>query len=125
MDTKMILKCTLLISAITIFMTACATKRYPICTPMSSAEASLMTCRDLEIELVKLEEMENKIKETGEFDGKTVLGFLGDFGIGNAMAKSEAKTALEERRKSICEAQKTKGCIKTDRTEKGDLPQDE
>jgi len=35
--------------------------------------------------------VQNEINATGQFDGRTVLGFLGDFGIGNGMAKSEAQ----------------------------------
>ncbi|MDT8420115.1 MAG: hypothetical protein RQ754_06755 [Desulfuromonadales bacterium] len=54
--------------------------------------------------------MERKIIETGEFDGKSVLGCLGDFGIGNAMAKDEAQAAIFARRISIRDAQTKKGC---------------
>ena len=96
--------------AIPLLFSACATKRYPIATPMSAREASLMTCKDLSLELVRAEEIENKINDTGEFDGKTVLGFLGDFGVGNAMAKSEAREALNKRKKAIQDEQIRKGC---------------
>lgn len=71
----------------------------------------MMTCDDLELELIRTEQVEHKINETGEFDSKTVLGFFGDLGIGNAMAKSEARTALSERRMTIRDAQVRKGCI--------------
>jgi hypothetical protein len=43
------IKLTLLIAIAAIAITACATKRYPIATPMSSAEVSLMTCENLEL----------------------------------------------------------------------------
>ena len=46
-------------AATAIAITACATKRYPIATPMSLPEASLMTCRDIEIELVRAEQVEH------------------------------------------------------------------
>ena len=99
-----------LVAIVALLFTACATKRYPIATPMSSSEASLMTCESLEIELIRTEQVEQQINQTGEFDSRTVLGFLGDFGIGNAMAKDEARTALSNRKVTIRDAQNNKGC---------------
>jgi len=112
------IKLTLLIAIVAIAFTACATKRYPIATPMSSAEISLMTCENLELELLRADQVEKQINETGEFDAKTAIGFLGDFGIGNGMAKSEARSALAERRRTIHEAQVSKGCLKAAPIEK-------
>lgn len=102
----------LLIIAIGMITSACATKRYPIATPMSSGEATVLNCENLNLELIRADQVEKQINETGEFDGKTVIGFLGDFGIGNGMAKEEARTALAERRRTIRDAQISKGCIK-------------
>ena len=42
-------------------------------------------------EIAKTRSVQQEIEATGEFDGRTVLGFLGDFGIGNGMAKGEAR----------------------------------
>ncbi len=106
------IKVILLIAATTIAVSACATKRYPIATPMSPGEASLLSCENLALELVRTDQVEKQINETGQFDGKTILGVLGDFGIGNGMAKEEARSALAERRRTIREAQLSKGCIK-------------
>ena len=104
----------LMIFLVTMSITACATKRYPIATPLSPTEAKLMTCHDLELELLRADQVELKINETGEFDGKTVLGFFGDLGIGNGMAKEEARTAVSERKITIHEAQVEKGCLRSD-----------
>jgi hypothetical protein len=93
-----------------ITVTACATKRYPIATSISPAETELMTCADFELEILRADQIEQKINQTGDFDGKTILGFLGDFGIGNAMAKDEARVAISERRITINEARVKKGC---------------
>lgn len=100
----------LVIVLVSIALIACATKRYPIATPLSTAEAKLMTCDSLALELLKADQVERQINETGEFDGRTVLGFLGDLGIGNAMAKDEARTAISQRRITVREAQQSKGC---------------
>ena len=94
-------------------VTGCATKRYPIATPMSNSEASLLNCDNLNLELIRADQIDQQIEETGNFDGKTVIGFLGDFGIGNGMAKDEARAALAERRRTIRDAQTAKGCNKT------------
>jgi len=93
-----------------IVTTACATKRYPIATELSSVEQKALTCRELAIELAKTDEMQAKITDTATTDWRSVAGFLGDYGIGNAMAKSEAEKALSERRMSIKGAQVEKGC---------------
>jgi hypothetical protein len=89
----------------------CATKRYPMATPLSGAEISLMNCRELMLEGVKTDEMQKQIAETSQVDWRSVAGFLGDYGIGNAMAKSEADAALSARRASINTAQAQKGCM--------------
>lgn len=91
-------------------LTACATKRYPIAVPLSASEAEVMTCKDLQIEMARLDEVEHQINETSEFDTRTVLGGLGDLGIGNRMAQNEARAALTERRSNVRDAQVRKGC---------------
>jgi hypothetical protein len=93
-----------------LLLTACATKRYPIATELSAVEQEALTCRELSIELAKTDEVEAKIIDTAETDWRSVAGFLGDYGIGNAMAKSEASKALSERRMSIKAAQVRRGC---------------
>lgn len=89
----------------------CATKRYPIATELSSTEIELMNCRELTIELARTDEVQKTIVETAELDWRSAAGFLGDWGIGNAMAKSEAESALVKRRSSITTAQARKGCL--------------
>ena len=103
----------MMILVMLILLAACATKRYPIATELSPAEASLMSCHDLDLEMLKADQIERMINETGEFDGRTVLGFLGDLGIGNGMAKDEARTAVSNRRLAIHKAQVEKGCLES------------
>ncbi|GAB5457082.1 MAG: lipoprotein [Henriciella sp.] len=99
------------LGAALVFTTACATKRYPIATELSAVEQSELTCRELAIELAKVDETEAKIANTAETDWRSAAGFLGDFGIGNAMAKSEATKALSDRKLSIRDAQVAKECL--------------
>ena len=96
------------IAAITV--TGCATKRYPIATELSAAESELLTCRELALETAKTEKIQSQITDTATTDWRSVAGFLGDYGIGNAMAKSEAEKALSERLESIRASQARKGC---------------
>jgi hypothetical protein len=100
--------CTL--AAITILSTGCATKRYPIATPLSGAEIAAMNCRELQLEIIRAEQVQVQISNTAQMDWRSVAGFLGDYGIGNAMAKSEAEKAIRDRVASIRTAQTEKKC---------------
>ena len=98
------------VAVVAFSMSACATKRYPIATQWSSAEAEAMDCNDLRLELIRAKQVETQIAETADFDWRSVAGFMGDYGIGNAMAKSDADKAIRARIKGIEEAQRTKSC---------------
>lgn len=94
-----------------ILFVGCATKRYTLAPPISAAESNLMDCKDFQLEMVRADQIEAQINQTGELDMRSVAGFLGDFGIGNQMAKEEARTALAVRRSGIRAAQLEQGCI--------------
>ncbi|EKL3980119.1 hypothetical protein PRH55_003552 [Morganella morganii] len=92
-----------------LLLSACATKQYPQAAAVSGEESALMNCHDIKTEIAKTRSIQQEIEKTGQFDGKTVLGFLGDFGIGigNGIAKDDARakatvrlsqlTALQEK----------------------------
>lgn len=92
-------------------VSGCATKRYPIATPLAAAERDAMTCRELNLELIRAEEVRKQINQTAEMDWRSVAGFLGDYGIGNAMAKNDADKAITLRVSDIRTAQSAKGCL--------------
>jgi hypothetical protein len=94
-----------------VFIAGCATKQYPIEAQVAPAEAAMYTCHDIALELVKADQVEQQINATGSTDVKSVMGFLGDFGIGNSMAKSHARDALATRRAELHDAQLQKGCM--------------
>lgn len=56
-----------------------------------------MDCNAVKLEIAKVHSVQKEIDNTGEFDGRTVLGALGDFGIGNGMAKSDARKKAQAR----------------------------
>lgn len=103
---------TLWLAAAALCLTGCATKRYPIATPLAPAEAALLTCKDIALELVRADQVEKQINDTGSMDIRSIAGFLGDFGIGNGMAKSEARKALATRRAALRDTELQKGCMK-------------
>lgn len=98
------------LAVVALSTSACATKRYPIATNWSAAEAEVMDCNQLRLEMIRARQIETQVAETADFDWRSVAGFLGDYGIGNAMAKSDADKALRNRIAGIQEAQRTKQC---------------
>ena len=80
---------------------------------VSAVERQQYTCREVAIELEKVKQFERQIEETGDFDAKTVFGFLGDLGIGNGMAKTDAKKSLRLRRTGLEDLSIGKGCDST------------
>ncbi|MEW5110946.1 hypothetical protein AB1Y45_20535 [Morganella morganii] len=90
-------KSVFLIAVSSLFLVSCATKQYPQAAPVTAEESGIMTCNDLKVEIAKTRGIQTENENTGEFDGKTVLGFLGDFGIGNGMAKSDARKKVASR----------------------------
>ena len=92
------------------FLAGCATKQYPQAPSVTGEEAGTFDCKALSQEIAKAHSMQQEIESTGQFDGRTVLGFLGDFGIGNGMAKSEARKKAQERLNQL-EALKSVKCV--------------
>lgn len=90
-------------------LTACATKQYPQAPTLSSEEASTFDCKVINIEIAKAHSIQEQINQTGQFSGRTVLGFFGDFGIGNGMAKSDARQKVQNRLTQL-ESMKTFKC---------------
>lgn len=108
-DTRILLTTSLVT---VVLLTGCATKRYPIATPLAPTEASLLGCRDIALELARADQIQKQIDETGNMDWRSVAGFLGDLGIGNGMAKSEAHKAVNARRAALQEVQAKRDCVK-------------
>lgn len=85
------------VATLMVALVGCATKQYPQAANVTGAESSAMDCKALQVEIAKTQSVQQEIEATGEFDGRTVLGFLGDFGIGNGMAKGEARKKAANR----------------------------
>jgi hypothetical protein len=82
---------------IAILLSGCALKQYPQSANVSDAEAQTYDCAALNQEIAKSQSVKQQIDKTGEFDALTVLGFVGDFGIGNGIAKASANNKAAAR----------------------------
>lgn len=91
-------------------VSACATKRYGRLQPLTATERAEYTCRDVKIEISKLDAFEKQVADVGKFDGKTVLGVMGDLGIGNGMEKRAALKTVRERRGQLSALSASKKC---------------
>lgn len=95
-----------------LIISGCATKQYPVASPLSLDEANTLDCKRVEQDIARVKSIQQEIERTGEFDGRTVLGALGDFGIGNGMAKSDARKKAQDRLNQL-EVLKVSKCSST------------
>lgn len=88
----------------------CSTKNHGRLTPLSDVERRELTCREIDIELAKVDAFLGQVSENSKIDGRSVLGFLGDFGIGNTMERNAAEKSARERRDELSALRVSKGC---------------
>lgn len=91
------MKKTLLIVAAIAALAGCATKNYGRQGDLTSFEKQQMTSREIDLEIAKVHGYLDHIQSESRFDGRSVLSFLGDFGIGNVMEKNAALEAANKR----------------------------
>lgn len=100
----------LLIIASVVGLSACATKNYPMAMPISEAKAMSMQCTQLSLELADIDALELKIQKEAGFDIRSAGAIWMDLGIGNSIAKGNAKKALAERKVVLSQAYASKEC---------------
>lgn len=93
-----------------VLLSGCALKHYPQSPKVSDEEALTDSCATLDKEIAKTHNVQQQIDKTGEFDALTVIGFIGDFGIGNGIAKASANKHAAARLSEL-EQLKTVRCI--------------
>ncbi len=91
-------------------LAACATKHYGREMPLSPTEKAEYSCRDINLEIAKVREFQQQVRHESHVNGKSALGFLGDFGIGNAMEKSDAEKSSDQRMDDLEELRIEKHC---------------
>lgn len=100
----------IVLAAGVMLISGCATKRYGRLTPLSGAEQASYTCREIAIELAKVQAFEDSISQGSKTNVASVAGFLGDFGIGNSMEKGAAERSAIERRQQLDRLAMEKSC---------------
>ena len=89
----------------------CATQRYGRLQNVTKIEKKTLTCENIEIESQKAQEfIKTTTDKDNEFTGKDVLGFLGDFGIGNSMEFTDAVQSGTDRLSQLNALKSEKGC---------------
>jgi hypothetical protein len=91
-------------------ITGCATKNYGRLQPLSGVERAAYTCRDIDIEIAKVEAFQQQIVEGAQFNMASVLGILGDYGIGNSIERGAAERSAIVRLNELKGLRAQKGC---------------
>lgn len=83
-------------------LVACTTQRYGRQTNLAQVEVQEFTCRDIRIETAKSREFLRSVQDQRSgVSAAHVLGFLGDFGIGNVMEGNAAEESGEMRLREL------------------------
>ena len=80
-----------------VVLSGCSTKNYGRQGEITQYEQDTMTCREIDLEEAKVHGFLAHVEKESEFDGRSVLSFLGDFGIGNMMEKDNAVKSANAR----------------------------
>ncbi|ROT45033.1 hypothetical protein [Pusillimonas sp. NJUB218] len=98
------------IATLALALAGCATKNYGRQGELTSYEKETMTCREIALEEAKVMGFLEHVNKESEFDGRSVLSFLGDFGIGNLMEKDNAVKSANTRLAQLKEVSTQKKC---------------
>ena len=105
------MKKALLITALaTTALVGCSTKNYGRQGELTTYEKTSMTCREIDLETAKVHGYLEHVEKESQFDGRSVLSFLGDFGMGNIMEKNAAMEAANKRLAQLNAARAEKNC---------------
>lgn len=91
-------------------LAGCATKNYGRQGEVTDFERQNLTCREIVLEQAKVQGYLASVEKESEFDGRSVLSFLGDFGIGNLMEKNAALKAANTRSAQLQDLSTAKNC---------------
>jgi hypothetical protein len=105
----------LLLGLVTVLTTVsgCATKHYGRQGDVTPYEKTTLTCREIALETAKIDGFIAQVDTESQFSGRSVLSFLGDFGIGNVLEKDAAIKSANDRRRTLNNLAAQKGCNST------------
>ena len=93
-----------------LLLSGCATKHYGRQPTLTVYEKSSFSCREIDIEIAKVQGFIEQVENESRFSGRSVLSFLGDFGIGNVMEKDAALESAHARLKDLQDLKVARGC---------------
>ena len=96
-----------------IALSGCATKNYGTQAPLTDFERQNLSCREIQLEQAKVMGFAQQVDRESQFDGRDVLATLGDFGIGNSVARSSAIDSAKQRYYQLEVAAFDRGCTQT------------
>ena len=91
-------------------VTGCATKRYGRLQPLTGVERVAYDCRDVDLEIAKVQAFQQQVVEGAQFNMASMLGILGDYGIGNNMERGAAEASAARRLGQLNDLKVEKGC---------------
>lgn len=100
----------------------CATKNYGRQGELTDFERRSLDCREIELEAAKVHGFLTHVEKESQFDGRSVLSFLGDFGIGNLMEKNHAVQSANTRLSQLQNLRTQKGCGASPQTSSAATP---
>jgi len=96
--------------SVAVALGGCATKRYGRLQPLTAAETQVYDCRDIEVEIAKVEAFRQQVSDGARINGASVMGFLGDWGIGNANEKNSAERTATQRMQDLLALRAQRQC---------------
>jgi hypothetical protein len=93
-----------------VLFAGCATKRYGRLQPLTGAERVAYSCRDIDLEIAKVGAFQQQVIEGAQFNMASVLGILGDYGIGNNMERGAAEASAARRMSQLTDLKAERGC---------------
>ncbi|MFI8609498.1 hypothetical protein ACIGFL_14425 [Pseudomonas sp. NPDC077649] len=103
-------------------ITGCSTKNYGRQPELTSFERQTMTCREIDLEEAKVHGFLSHVRQEAKFDGRSVLSFLGDFGIGNLMERDAAVDSANKRLAQLSDAKSRQRCNYAGRQQEHSMP---
>lgn len=88
----------------------CATKYYGRANELTTYEKNSLSCPEIDIEMVWVDDFQRRIAGQDHFDGRSALSPATDFGIGNAMERDAANKSANNRRHQLDDLRVEKGC---------------
>lgn len=98
----------LLVSAL--MLAGCATRSYTTVSSLSELEATHYDCSQLTREYVETRLVQKQLNSAGVVSVRSVLSGPSDLGLGNLMARADAKEAAVERLEQVRLTMAAKGC---------------